>query len=237
MKLSQPIYQLKRRAKRLAHDESIPLHQALDRVATQEGMQGWSLLAARHAARSPAAILYEGLVPGELVLVGARPGQGKTLMALELAVEGVRAGRQSAFFTLEYSRADVADRLRALGVDPDQLGDLFACDCSDAICADYIVDTLRDIGPGALVAIDYLQLLDQRRENPPLAQQVARLKGFAQSKGAVIVFVAQIDRAYDASAGDFPGLGDIRMPNPIDMASFTTACFLNQGSMQVQRLG
>ena len=46
MKLSAPIYQLKRNAKRLSREEKIPLHEALDRVAAQEGFGGWSLLAA-----------------------------------------------------------------------------------------------------------------------------------------------------------------------------------------------
>ena len=49
MKLSVPIYQLKREAKRRAREEGIPLSAALDRVAAAEGFSGWSLLAARYA--------------------------------------------------------------------------------------------------------------------------------------------------------------------------------------------
>jgi hypothetical protein len=46
MKLSAPIYHLKRKAKLLSPEENIPLHEALDRIASQEGFGGWSLLAA-----------------------------------------------------------------------------------------------------------------------------------------------------------------------------------------------
>ena len=54
MKLSAPIYHLKRKAKRLSRDEGIPLHDALDRIAATEGFSAWSMLAAKAAAATPA---------------------------------------------------------------------------------------------------------------------------------------------------------------------------------------
>jgi len=234
MKLSAPIYHLKQNAKRLARQMAIPLHDALDRVASQEGYSGWSLLAARHAALSPAARLYDRLSPGDLVLVAARPGQGKTLMALELAAEAVKSGKQSVFFTLEYTDADVLERLRVIGFDPTPFGQSFTFDCSDAICADYIMTTLQTAPSGTLVVIDYLQLLDQRRENPPLADQVAALKAFARERGLVIVFISQIDRSYDPAVKAYPDLGDVRLPNPVDLSVFSKTCFLNNGEVHLQ---
>lgn len=47
MSLSAPIYVLKRRAKQLSREAGIPLNQALDRIARDEGFQTWSLLIAR----------------------------------------------------------------------------------------------------------------------------------------------------------------------------------------------
>lgn len=55
MSLSAPIYRLKRRAKLLSREAGIPLNQALDRVAIEEGFQRWSLLVARNQAQSAAA--------------------------------------------------------------------------------------------------------------------------------------------------------------------------------------
>ena len=118
MKLSAPVYRLKRRARLLSRQESIPHHAALDRIAVGEGFGNWSLLAARMAAASPARTLLRHLRPGDLLLVGARPGHGKTLFGLELAVEAMKAGRQGAFFTLEYTQANVLDRFRAIGAEP-----------------------------------------------------------------------------------------------------------------------
>ena len=83
MQLSQPIYQLKRRAKLLAREAGIPLHAAQDRIARGEGYDTWSLLSAKHAeARRPAPILTE-LANGDLVLL-ASVGAGFTVGAVLL---------------------------------------------------------------------------------------------------------------------------------------------------------
>jgi replicative DNA helicase len=236
MKLSAPIYHLKRKARQMARAHSIPLHEALDRIAFQEGFGSWSLLAARHSAISPAAKLFGLLSQGNLVLVGARPGQGKTLMALELAVEAMKSGNRGFFFTLEYTEKDILERFRAIGVEPARFGSLFEFDCSDGINASYIKETLKLAPRGALVVIDYLQLLDQRRENPPLDAQVSELKSFARECGLVIVFISQIDRSYDPSKKPHPEIQDVRLPNPLDLKLFDKTCFLNNGEIQMQAL-
>jgi replicative DNA helicase len=232
MKLSLPIYQLKRRAKQLARHHAIPLHEALDRVAMAEGYNGWSLLAARHAAQSPAEKLYGTLNAGDLVLVGARPGHGKTLMALELAAQAVKVGSYSRFFTLEYTAKDVLERLRAIDFDPAAFEDRFAFDCSDAICAEYVISRMQSAPVDTLIVIDYLQLLDQRRENPPLSIQVSALKAFATERGLVMVFISQIARTYDPSAKSVPDLTDVRLPNPLDLSLFSKTVFLHDGEVQ-----
>ncbi|MDB5568591.1 MAG: replicative helicase [Tardiphaga sp.] len=168
MRLSAPVHRLKRKARLLARADNIPLHAALDRIAAQEGFTAWSLLVARASAATPAAKLFAQLSAGDLVLVGARPGHGKTLMSLKLAVEAMKAGQRSAFFSLEYAERDVLDRFRAIGVAPADFDDRFAFDNSDDISADYIIRALANAPRGTLVVVDYLQLLDQKRGNPEL---------------------------------------------------------------------
>jgi replicative DNA helicase len=232
MKLSAPIYHLKRKAKRLSREESIPLHDALDRLAATEGFSAWSLLAAKAAAMTPANKLFPQFRPGDLVLVGARPGQGKTLMSLELAVEAMKSGHRAAFFSLEYTEKDVLDRMRAIGVEPAQFRELFEVDCSDAISADYIVKQMAMAARGTVVMVDYLQLLDQRRENPDLAVQVRALKSFARDKGLIVVFISQIDRSYDPSLKPCPDISDVRLPNPLDLKLFDKTCFINNAEVE-----
>ncbi|QOZ69964.1 DNA helicase [Bradyrhizobium arachidis] len=232
MKLSTPIYHLKRRAKRLSREQGIPLHAALDRIAATEGFSAWSMLAAKATAMTPANKLFPQFQPGDLVLVGARPGQGKTLMSLELAVEAMKSGHRAAFFSLEYTEKDVLDRLRAIGVEPAQFDELFEVDCSDVISADYVVKQMATAPRGTIVVIDYLQLLDQRRENPDLTVQVRVLKSFARDKGLIVVFISQIDRSYDSSIKPCPDLSDVRLPNPLDLKLFDKTCFLNNSEVQ-----
>jgi replicative DNA helicase len=232
MKLSAPLYQLKRKAKLLSRAENIPLHEALDRVARQEGFGSWSLLAAKVTATPPAEKLFARLAPGDLVLVGARPGQGKTLMSLELAVQAMKSGSRGVFFTLEYTEKDMLERFRAIGVAREDFVSLFEFDSSDEISADYIVKRLATAPRGTLVVVDYLQLLDQKRENPELMVQVRALQSFARDRGLIFVFVSQVDRSYDSSKKPCPGLEDVRLPNPLDLSLFSKTCFLSNGEVR-----
>jgi replicative DNA helicase len=234
MRLSAPVYHLKRQARLLSRRENVPLHTALDRIAGEEGFGSWSLLAAKAAEAAPAGTLLARLMPGDMVLVAARPGQGKTLMSLELAVAAMKQGSRAVFFTLEYMHADILDRFRDIGVEPADFAHLFEFDNSDAISADYIIEALRSAPRGTLAVIDYLQLLDQRRQNPELMVQISALRSFARERGLVLVFISQVDRSYDSARKPFPDIGDIRLPNPLDLSLFDKACFLNKGEIQFQ---
>ncbi len=233
MKLSAPIYGLKQQAKVLSRTEGIPLHQALDRIAHQEGFSAWSLLAARMPSPKPASVLLAQLRPGELVLLGSRRGQGKTRLSLELAIQTMRQGGHAAFFTLDFTPTDVSDCFKALGTDLGEFGDRFLLDDSDQICAGYILAKLASAPAKTLVVVDYLQVLDQRRENPELAYQVQQLKSFARQRQLIIVCLSQIDRRYDSVSQPCPGVSDIRLPNPLDLSLFDKLCFLNQDTMQI----
>ena len=107
-------------------------------------------------------------------------------------------------------------------------------DVGHSLSADYVVETLASAPPGTLVVIDYLQLLDQKRENPNLAAQIQTLKRFARDRGLIIVFISQIDRSYDPSKKPFPDIGDVRLPNQLDLTLFDKTCFLNNGEFRFQ---
>jgi replicative DNA helicase len=233
MKPSSPIYRLKQKARKISRSRGIPLHAALDQVAAEEGYKSWSLLVVKAPVYLPAQRVYAQLAHGDLLLTGARPGQGKTLFSLKLAAEAMNAGYSAYFFTLEYTRQQVADRLQAIGLDDQDVLRRFIFDGSDEISADYIVERLADAPAGTLAIIDYLQLLDQRRDKPELAVQVGALRAFAKDKGVTMVFIAQIDRAYESLAKAIPDFADVRLPNPLDLSVFDKACFLSGGDMRL----
>ena len=233
MKLSAPIYRLKREAKLKSRADGIPLHEALDTIAQSEGFSSWSLLSAKMAENKPAQSVLAELAPGDLVLLGARQGHGKTLLGFELMIEAMKEGRQGRLFTLEYTDAEVLSLFGHVGEAAENYTERFAYDNSDAIQADYIAQSLTDAETNAVVVVDYLQALDQNRNHAPLAEQIVRMKQIAVACEVIIVCIAQIDRRYDAEARSVPGLADVRLPNPVDLGVFDKACFLHNGEMQL----
>lgn len=232
--LSAPIYILKQQARALARRESLRLHEALDRIAQREGYEAWSHLAAQAAPADTTAAVHARLEPGELLLLGSRPGQGKTLLAAGLAVQALQRGHAAAFFSLEENEAGVARHFAAIGHRIDAYGDRLLVDCSDRICAAHIAARLADAAPRTLVVVDFLQLLDQPRDRPGLAEQVAQLRAFASARGAIVVCLSQIRRDFvPARTRPCPGPQDVRLPNPVDLALFSKACFLHEGRLQL----
>ena len=234
MKLSAPIYRLKRQAKQLSRDDAIPLNEALNSAAKKEGFESWSLLAAQYTKSGPATKILTDLNPGDLVLLAARPGQGKTLLGLELIVECINVGIRAAFYSLVYTENDIAKSLGELGADIINSNNAFIYDTSDDICADYIIEELSAAPRGTVVVIDYLQLLDQNRSKPNIATQVSALRAFADMAGLIIIMISQIDRTYDPTTKPLPSIVDIRMPNPLDLNLFTKTVFINDGQVSLQ---
>ena len=123
MKLSTHIYTLKRRAKAEARSQGAALSTALDHIARTEGFQSWGHLAGTYSKTSVAERILRNLIDGELVLIAARPGQGKTLLGLELAALAVQQNRPAMVFSLEYTSANITERLHQMGFDLQQISD------------------------------------------------------------------------------------------------------------------
>jgi hypothetical protein len=234
MRLSVPIYQLKRRAKLLARAEKVPLHEAQDRIARKEGFRAWSALSACMTANSPASALLPKLADGDMLLLGARPGQGKTLVGIQLLLDAARDGRRAVLFTLEYT-AEEAMQL-VLSLNNGEVRHAPEIVTSGDISADLIVQYLSGSPKGTVALIDYLQILDQQRSKPPLSEQMRVLSGFARESGVILGFISQIDRSFDPKRDPLPSLDDVRLPNPIPAGIFSKACFLHAGETRLQHV-
>jgi replicative DNA helicase len=133
-----------------------------------------------------------GLRPGELVVIGARPGLGKTALSLNLAARIALAGTPVLFFSLEMPGKDIADRLlsmqsgvpmhrmsRPRELHRDDIDALFKTACGSVREMPLYVEDASDMTAARIasvarracrrrgvrmIVVDYLQLM--RPENP-----------------------------------------------------------------------
>lgn len=234
MKLSAPIFQLKRRARLMARNKALPLNEALDHIAREEGFARWSLLSASLSSTPLSETILDRLDNGDLLLLAGRPGQGKTRLGLKLLLDAARNGRKALFFTLEFTEPQARRHLTSLQGDACVAADAVQVFTSDDISADYIIRQMSGLEPGTVGVIDYLQLLDQQRSKPDLSEQLQSLGRFARETGIILAFISQIDRAFETTGKRLPDIGDIRLPNFVDKALFSKACFLHGGEAQMK---
>ena len=134
----------------------------------------------------------QGLRPGQMIVIGARPGVGKTSFALNLATNAAASGAAVAMFSLEMSKAEIAQRLlsaqariplttiRGGRIQDNQWPQILEA-TNDLSRLDMVIDdtpgtTVTEIRakarrilhdkPNGLVIVDYLQLL-----SPPPGQR------------------------------------------------------------------
>ena len=237
MNFDIPVFQLKKLAKTRSRENNVPLNIALDQIAREQGFPDWHHLAFREKRERDAATIFRRMDEGDLLLLGARPRQGKTVLALQLLLKALRAGELGYVFSLEYTEAQVLQQLYRLGMKPDEFGLMLNIRTSDDICADYISTIISRHKRPAFVVIDFLQLLDQKRENPDIETQVGQLANLARASSSKVVVLSQIDRSFDQKNANLPTISNIRMPNTLNVAHFGKTCFIHNGEMHLSVSG
>lgn len=185
-----------------------------------------------------------GMSPGDLVLIGARPGMGKTSFAMNVAVNFAKRSRKKVcVFSLEMSAQQLASRLLASEARIDSttmrrgtLSDEEWARLADAstnlsMCEIYIDDTsgigvagmkaklrrMKDVG---LVVVDYLQLIQSDRRSDNRVQEVAdisrNLKLLAKEMQIPLICCAQLSRGPESRQDKRPMLSDLRDSGAIE---------------------
>ncbi len=232
MKLSAPIHVLKSQAQQLRKEKSLTNTEALDLIAKREGFNSWALLQSKKEEMFP--VSYDEILdffnPGDIVLIGARPGKGKTVFTIGLLVQAIQKKQAINYcFSLSEIHKDIAGRIASYDESIGENNKFIKLDYSDEISADYIIKkTQASITKKSVIVVDYLQLLDEKRSNPTLQEQVFKLKNYAKEKECIIIFISQLKRELEYRDDKKPAMEDIRLPNPLELKFFNKIIFLHK---------
>ncbi|MCE9564937.1 MAG: AAA family ATPase [Planctomycetes bacterium] len=187
-----------------------------------------------------------GLKAGQLIVVGARPGCGKTALALGIASNVAASGFPVLFASLEMSATEITDRLFAVRsgvplrmIQSGQLNEHHSaavCDAAAKLRGEPLeVDDAPDLTAARLAAIvrravrrrgvklvvvDYLQLMRPENERDPRHLQVGtiarRVKQLARACNVPVLLLAQLNREAENRTGGKPKLSDLRESGEIE---------------------
>jgi replicative DNA helicase len=189
--------------------------------------------------------LIGGFSPGGLYIVGARPGEGKTIVGLQSAAQLAHGG-VVAFCSLEMSEADLQMRLlsqygeihmqslRNHTLNSEQMRRLIVAKQRFVEAPIFIDDhgtTMTQIrsfvrsvsrrGKLAAVVVDYLQLIEgggsptQSRQEA-VAEMSRQLKKMARSLNVPVIALSQLNRGNEARTDRTPQLKDLRESGAIE---------------------
>ncbi len=185
-----------------------------------------------------------GLNRTDFILLGARPGMGKTSFALNIARHAaVKAGKRVAFFSLEMSKEQLVSRLlstealvegtklRTGRLSEDEwvrlieAGDTLSktelyFDDNPSITVPEIKAKLRRLRDVDLVVIDYLQLMTASTRIDNRVQEISQitrnLKIMAKELNVPVLTLSQLARDSEKRANHRPVLSDLRDSGSIE---------------------
>ena len=207
---------------------------------------------------SPDADLYRGVPTGikeldeaitglnrsDFVLLGARPGMGKTSFALNIARHAaVNAKKRVAFFSLEMSKEQLASRLlsteamvggtklRTGKLSEDEwiqiieAGDILSktqmyFDDNPSITVGEMKAKIRRLRDVDLVVVDYLQLMSTGGKNENRVQEISKItrnmKILAKELNVPVLMLSQLARDSEKRTNHRPVLSDLRDSGSIE---------------------
>ena len=200
-------------------------------------------------------LLVGGLLPGELCVIAARTGIGKTAVALNVCEAAARAKVSTCFVSLEMDVDAIVERLMGIlaGADIKRIrtgwnaeSELDKIRGVDKGIIEYITfeesrsSRLLDVvsllrqhhekhGPGLLI-VDYLQLIttherDRRGRHEIVAEATRTLKQLARQTNSPVVLLAQLNRAAEKETDPYRLLSYLRESGAIEQDA-DSVCFL-----------
>lgn len=191
----------------------------------------------------------DGFMPGDMVTIAARPAQGKTSLALQMALQMSNLGKSVGFISLEMPKKQLYIRLMSslTGIDfqriiRGQFTDIEAkqlVDAKDKIdSSKLIIDDpsfMNEVQMASAIRrmkysygvsavfIDYLQLVDARGKQENRQREISiisrHVKGLAMELGITILPLSQLKREVDTRENKRPTLADLRESGSIEQDS------------------
>lgn len=207
--------------------------------------------------------LTTGIHPGQLIVIAARPGVGKSAFAVNLAYN-MSVKIPTIYFSLEMSRLELAERLVCLesqvslhlmrSGDMDatqqfqmkqgaemlydkkiQIDDFATSSISRLSSVARYMQRKHKVG---LVIVDYLQLLTPTDRKLPREQQIAEmtrgLKQLAKSMDVPVIVLAQLNREIEKRPDKRPRLSDLRESGAIEQDA-DQVWFLHRPALYMDR--
>jgi replicative DNA helicase len=181
-----------------------------------------------------------GLQPEDFIILAARPGIGKTLLALNIAEHVAGVGKRVGVWSLEMSEQQLGMRMTSslsrvphdVLKRPWQLGDEHWPKLTDAVknvaafdmeildAPDLTIDQLEGQAhqlhsrkPLDLIVVDYIGLMTPpkaERHELAMGEISRRIKKLAKRLRVPIIGVHQLNRSVESRAGREPGISDLR---------------------------
>lgn len=186
-----------------------------------------------------------GLRPGEVTLIGGRPSMGKTSLALQIALNAARSGKNVSFFSYESNPVSLELRLATM-ISGIQSHKIHEWDMSDEEW-DLLKVTMREIKKlpihffytdtiqmiklvcndeakkPDLIIFDYLQLIHyaftETRDSTSELTSVDYLKEFkriAKKHKAPVIVLSQLSRKLEKRKDKHPKIDDLRIEHLSD---------------------
>ncbi len=243
----QEIYSIRegRSVSGLEHIKSVIENETFDRLSKMNNPETRDNYVGIPTGISGLDKMITGLNKSDLIILGARPGMGKTSFALNIVRNvAINAGKKVAFFSLEMTRDQLAQRmlsgeaaiksekLRTGKLDTDEwtrLGQAAAnlseaeiyFDESSGITVPEMKAKLRRKGDIDLVVVDYLGLMHSARHTDNRVQEISEitrsLKIMAKELMVPLIVCAQLSRGTESKGQSHrPALADLRDSGSIE---------------------
>lgn len=243
----QSIYDIRqgREISGLTHIKSIIENETYDRLMKMTNPETRGDFVGIPTGISALDKVITGLNKSDLIILGARPGMGKTSFALNIARNvAINAKKKVCFFSLEMTRDQLAQRMLSneASIESEKLrtGELSAdewtrlaqagknlseaelyFDETSAITVPEMKAKLRRMEGVDLVVIDYLGLMRSARKTENRVQEVSEitrsLKVMAKELNVPVIVCAQLSRGTETKGKSHkPALSDLRESGSIE---------------------